>query len=266
MALTVTNSELRGYVGRFFGAGDTPGSFVGEQSDDVQRFVDEGKRRMYAPDCQDGEEMWQWSFLTPTVHFDLVSGQNKYELPADFALLRGPIHYSIGSEEIRCPIAVTAPERVQYKLQSSNTTGLPMIAAVRPLKQNEGNFLDAMRYELIVYPTPDQDYSIDLTYKINPLAPTGNTLLPIGDQAHVQTLIEACLAAAERFNGEVNGPHEQEFQRRLRASISHDRQVACPDALGPNLDASDRDYYWGNDWQRRGAYGSGIVTYNGVAP
>lgn len=241
MGLTITNNELRGYVGRFFGAGDTPSAFVGEQSDDVQRFVDEGKRAFY-----NNELAHQWSFLSATHTFHLVSGVSRYDLPADFAMLHGPLIYSAGNARLHPPIQITSAERVLNMINRTDSSGVPSMAAHRPKIHNEGNFLSGMLYELIVYPVPSENLDVDMRYKINPLAPTTSALLPIGDVFHVQTLIEACLAAVERFNGEFNGGHKDEFLRLLKASVSHDQQVSAPETLGINTDKSDGYEPWGS--------------------
>jgi hypothetical protein len=260
MALTITNEELEGYVGREFGYGDADGSFVGEQADDVARAIATGKRAFYH-----NSYAYDWSFLTPVRTFTLTENVSRFDLPADLAILHGPIHFAIGSEEVRRPITLTSPEHVQYQLQRTSTTGLPEISGYRPKSHDEGSALASISYELLVYPIPDDDYEVALRYTINPLAPTVDTLLPIGDQFHVQTLIEACLAAVERFNGE-SGIHEAKFQELLAGSIKHDQQVRAPEFLGQNRDTSDHHWDGDNDMLRRGAFGGSLTLYNGVAP
>lgn len=254
MSLTLTNTELKSRIGHMLGYGDVVSSFDSEQTDNVNRCFDEGKRNFYSPSVNGAA--YQWSFLSPTIPFDLSEGKWRFDLPTDFAMIRGPLTFSAGSNVIHRPIDVTSAERVQREQHTGDCTGTPTLAAVRPKQHNEGDFLDAMHYELIVWPTPEQDYTIDLCYRINPLAPTGGDLLPIGDVYHVQTLLEACLAAGERFDGTINGPHAIEFQSRLMASVSHDRMVACPETLGQNLDQSDRYEQWGS-WRDYNTY---VVT------
>jgi hypothetical protein len=245
-SLTITNTELKGYIGRFLGCGDAPGSFVGEQSDDVSRCLAEGKRNFYA-----NQNAHEWSFLTVTKTFALASGVSRYDLPADFSTLEGPIVYSANSSLLYRPITITSDVRVMQAInRSGDSTSVPYMAAVRSKNNNEGAILTGALYELLVYPTPADDYELDLRYKINPLAPTGDNVLPIGDQFHVQTLIEACLASAERFQGEMNGVHEIEFQKRLQASITYDQRKIAPHSLGPLVDHSDgHDYCPNGSWR-----------------
>jgi hypothetical protein len=246
MALTITNEELEGYVGRELGYGDADGSFVGEQADDVARAIATGKRNFYA-----NEAAHEWSFCTVTRTFALAADVSRYDLPADFSMLEGPIVYSANSSLLYRPLTITSDVTVMQAInRTSSSTGVPHMAAVRSKNNDEGAILTGSLWELLVFPIPSDSYNLDLRYKVNPLAPTGDTLLPIGDQFHVQTLIEACLAAAERFNGEMNGVHEVEFQKRLAASITYDQRKTAAHNLGPNVDTSDGpDFYREGSWR-----------------
>lgn len=245
MPLTRTNDQLRSEIGRVYGAGDVVGSFSTDQANDVERFLQYGKRRFYNPLDETGK-MYEWKFLTLTLPFTLVASQSTFALPPNFSYLHGPVTFAVGSQVLRNPIEVTSAERVLARQQGSDTSGTPQMAAYRAVAHNEGDFLTGMRYELLLWPTPDSAYTLDLRYRCNPLAPSDDDVLPIGDECHVQTLIEACLTEIEKFNGEPNGPHEQAFQERIRASISHDRLVSCPETLGRNRDRSDSLDPWGS--------------------
>ena len=117
-------------------------------------------------------------------------------------------------------------------------------------------------YEMLCFPTPDQDYAATLRYKINPLNMRGVGQLPIGDRAHTQTIISACLASAEDFDSRP-GVHTERFIEHLRASINHDLQVNCPRVLGRNLDRSDGVDWAQADWRALSSY---VVTIGGVNP
>jgi len=71
------------------------------------------------------------------------------------------------------------------------------------------------------------------------------------------------LAVAEQKLHDAAGLHSARFMECLAASVSHDRQVDCPDMLGVNRDFSDgpmidhEDHFWTN---------TGLTRYNGYPP
>lgn len=258
MALTITNDELRSLIGRELGYSRTVSAWSSTQASDVETCLKAGLRRFYDPEIIEGmREKHQWSFLTPTVHWDFTSGQHRYDLPDDFAMLNGPIHYEINSATIWPPVDITAIEHLERRLQQTSLTGRPYLAAYR-VKQTDD--VSETRYELLCYPIPAADYAATLRYKLNPLAPRATGQLPVGDQAHMQTIIEACLSAAEDFDNRV-GVHDVRYHQCLRSSISHDQQVRSPSKLGYNHDRSDCTFDQFGDLRDMDSY---VVAYGGV--
>lgn len=258
MPLTVTNDELREEIGRFLGwSGDVRLLAANPVwAPAVERILKEGMRMFYDPDVLPGEEKHQWSFLKPTLAIDMAEGVWHYDLPPDFAMFTGPLNYQPDANALYCPIEIVGAEQVQYRIQQASSSGRPTIAAYR-IKSDAGS---ETAYELIVHPAPNDSYRVMAPIKINPLAPSTALELPVGDQSHVQTLIEACLAAAEVFN-KSGAVHQDRFAARLRSSVSHDRQVNCPPYLGKNLDRSD-GYVDEMSWLR--LHGGNLVTLNGM--
>lgn len=260
MAFTVNTDDLRGIIGRELGYSRYASEISANVTwrDDVESVLKDGLRRFYDPDILPGEiAKHQWSFLMPTTRFSFTEGDHRYDLPANFAMFSGPIHYPVASDTIWPAIQITSVEKIQGRLQQTTVSGRPYLAASRVKAVDEASNTG---YELLVYPVPDQDYAVDFTYKINPVGPRPDESLPIGDQAHMQTIIEACLAAAEDFDGRA-GVHMARYAERLRSSISHDRQVRSPHTLGYNPDRSD--YYGGSTPDLR-SLDNYAVSYNGV--
>ena len=69
-----------------------------------------------------------------------------------------------------------------------------------------------------------------MRYKINPMAMSSNTALPMGGPQYAQTIIEACLSAIEISDGK-KGVHSQEFEQLLIASVRHDKNASTSDYL-----------------------------------
>jgi hypothetical protein len=114
------------------------------------------------------------------------------------------------------------------------------------------------RYEIVFYPVPDKAYTFAGRYRVNMAALSTSNIYPPGGQPHGETILESCLAAAERFLGGRNGVHAMMFDERLAASVSADRIASSPDFLGYNGDASD-----GYALDQYGHYSDHLVTYEG---
>jgi hypothetical protein len=264
MALTVTKNDLLRYIGRKLGKlteSRSASTLTGAALADCTDVLNDALRRFYEPDVLPEEigrgEKHQWSFLFPTVRFAFTSNEWKYLLPADFSMIHGPLVYARGEDTSYGKLEITAPEKIQDLQQRDNSAGVPRMAAVRTAMPMQGV---PGRQELIVYPTSSGNYSVDLTYKVNPYSLDADTELPLGGQAHVQTLIASCMAAAALFDEYEGDKYERRFIEHLRSSISHDRQLHAPESLGVNYDTSD-----GCEYPRMRCGGESIVTYNGTS-
>lgn len=261
MTLTLTNEDLKEHVARFLGYGDSEASWDVQQARDLTRIVAEAKRKFYNPDVLPGEDVKHtWSFLSPVLPFMFTSNIYEYDLPAGFAMLNGPIQYAPGADSLYPSLSNVGWEKVLWNLQQNESSGRPLICGLKVMGVDTNM---PTLWKLIVHPVPDADYQVMLPCKLDPLEMGGDDNLPIGDHSHVDTLLEGCLAAAERFNLEP-GVHTDEYYRRLQSSIYHDRQLIAPETLGACLDRSDNPEVYSDHWRR--TYSAGIVTYNGVTP
>lgn len=254
-SLGLTKRILSRKIGEFLKYGAHDGTWTAAQQAKVADVLRDGLRKFYDPVALPGQNLpHDWSFLAPVGQLQLQSGVYEYDLPADFAMLAGSLTYAPGTNVLYPPIAIRSEFDVRHELQYTDAASRPFMAAVR-VKPSDGG--TGTRYQLIVYPSPDGNYDVSFRYKINPLELESDVALPLGGQAHAQTLIEACLAAAELSVGGAPGPHEAEFTRRLVASVGHDLKVTCPDTFGYLGDGRGEclDLH-GNDYH--------VVTYNGA--
>lgn len=265
MALTVTKSTLLRYIGRKLGLltdSRLASTLSGAALIDATDVLDTALRSFYEPNVLPEEvgrsEKHQWSFLFSTQKFSLQSGVWRYLLPADFSMFNGPLTFTRGEDTCYPAIEMTAPEHI-YRMQQKNSSGGVPKWAARETAMNQQGL--GTRHELVVYPTPSADYVLDLSYKINPYSLDADAELPLGGQAHVQTIISACLAAAADFDEYEGDKYERRFIDHLRSSISHDRKLSAPQYLGINTDTSD-----GAEVNYMRPYGgSSIVTYEGTS-
>ncbi|MEM9354587.1 MAG: hypothetical protein AAGB04_00095 [Pseudomonadota bacterium] len=256
--LEVNRSQLMRLVGRVMGIGTNPDSWTHGNKVEVHEVVRAGLRRFYHPIAIPGDKVpHQWSFLEPVASLQLSAGDGIYDLPGDFAVLRGHITYVPEHSSLYPPITRISEQSLRLKQQRTQTTGRPQCFAIRT---KDTDATAGTRHELLVWPQPDQDYDVHYRYAINPDQLVDDAALPLGGQPHAQTLIAACMAAADEFQQENRG-HESRFQSHLISSVGFDRQQDAPDQMQYNHDRSDwNDQGDSLDWH---GFDENIVTYNG---
>lgn len=254
--LRINKSYLKRLIGRQLKFGPHPGAWNHKQASEVAIVLDRGLRQFYDPVIVNAAYTHEWSFMRPLYDLTTITDQFQYDLPEDFVMLYGPILFAPETTTLMEPLEEVPLYKVRQWLQQT-TSGRPRICGInsRPIPDIGG-----IRWELWLAPKPDQEYVLTLPYKANPLAMAEDTTLPYGGQEHHETLIEACLAAAEAFV-EKKGMHADRFITLLAASISRDQKSSSPEMLGYNRDPSDRPIF--NQYNRWHGMDQQTVTYNG---
>lgn len=258
MAWTELRARVAVYLGWSRGTDYGETAWDSRQEFELNGFVASGLRVFYSPPPLDGETIsWEWSFLKPVVTLTLEEGATTMPLPDDFGGFEGQITLAEdGTGWV--PIPLTSVGRV-YAAESGNatTTGRPLLACEEPLR---GTTLQAgQRFQLHVWPTADQAYSLQFQYKIIGSALSGAYPYAYGGAQHAETILESCLAIAENRYDDMGGIHTALFKERLAASVAVDRAHKAQ-TLGYNADRSD----WRGRRYRRGYWNSNPVTINGV--
>lgn len=263
--LSLAVTDIQAKVGAWAGWGR--GANFGETAWTVQQqaalddFTQSGLRRFYYPKPQEGSrESYCWTFLRPTTTLTFEAGASTVPLPDDFGGLEGPITLISSSGIIWGPVQIFNPGQVDEKYGVMPTTsGRPRMASVQ---WNKGTTQVAgQRAQLYLWPLADTLYNLRLQYYVLPDYLTGNAPYALGGMAHVETILESCLAVAEeRLDDfpEGTGPHGVAFQNRLLASISVDRRSKAQ-TLGYNGDNSD-----GRHWNRGDNHVQNPITFAGV--
>lgn len=222
-SLEIDVNYLRRVVGRFLGFGPQPGIWSRKQVEEVKLAIQSGLRRFYhpAPVVED-RPRHIWSFLTPTERTTIAASQTELPLPADFMDLASEVVSFVNSAN-RSAVRV-GQDTIRKMRDNSGRTEAPRYVAVRSRSRDE----DATSHELMLYPTPDQEYTIEYRYLMAPPVVTDEHPLPLGGALHAETIIESCLASAESIMGTANGPHEAKFRELLANSILMDVQLADP--------------------------------------
>ena len=252
-------SDLTGDVGHFlgYGRGEDNGDVAWDdrQQANVDRCVKGGLRKFYH--C--GHD---WSFLKPTATLTLASGSSLVTLPDDCGGIEGRIAVSIsGGSSVCVALSVGSVGQVyEQEARYPETTGQPQFCCVEATKgttQQKGQ-----NQRLHVWPEADQAYTLKFAYYVNPDYLSGSFPYAYGGPQHAETLLESCLAVAEKILDDKADVHAMEFKECLQSSIDIDRRLK-PQTLGYNGDRSD-DLHW-NGW-RQGLRHDQTILIAGVDP
>lgn len=263
--LGITKAYLKRLIGRLLGLGPHQALWNHNQASEVDLALQTGLRKFYAPCVLPGEKYsHEWSFLCPIGHVVTNDDVYRYDMPDGFVNIDGPLTFAPNSGVIFPPIELVPEYRIRQLLQRTTAAGRPTMGAVRmkPIDPAGGT-----NWELVVWPQPDDSYQLSFRYQVNPAAMENEACLPYGGQQHAQTIIEACLAAAEELGGMaagpvVNGPHAAKFLECLIASVSLDRRTGSPETVGYNRDRSDRGGDSDGAFHNWHDCDANLVTYN----
>lgn len=180
-----------------------------------------------------------------------VTADGDYRLPDNFNGIEGRLRFATGSNQVYT-IPVGSEQQIQQLRQATEQTGRPFQAAVWPLTCDGAT---GQRFALLLYPTPEQNYT--LWYRTNVLPERLSTAnpYPLGGAAMAEVFLESCLAVAEEKSGDPRTTHRERFARLLAAAIAADQRRG-PSTLGYNSNGADRDV----EIERV----SGIITYKGL--
>jgi hypothetical protein len=95
------------------------------------------------------------------------------------------------------------------------------------------------RKVLVLYPTPDQVYTLRVPMILRPVLLDEVNLYAIGGEVLSQVILEACLAAAEHNFEEREHVHERRFMELIGLAIREDQERSSPTALGPDAPSGE---------------------------
>lgn len=218
MSLSVTYSSLRSDIGRFLGYGRDPDDWSVDQIADVEECLKSGLRQFYwPPSLTEDSSTYQWTFLTPLSTISVTSGQSRYTLPDDCDGSIKELTFTDGDETRRIDVVRESDLR-QLPVRFPKS-GDPEYAAVRALRSDGSS---RQSFELLLYPTPGNDRTLEYRYGVIPGSLTESDPYPIGGSQHSETIRESCLAAAEAALDDSQGIHAQRFATLLVSAIRLD--------------------------------------------
>lgn len=219
MSLQITYDELRRELGRFLGYDRDPDEWDSTQTTDVADILKSGLRSFYWPNV--GDKRYVWSFLRKLATIDTAANTSSFLLAADFeGGLEGLTH---SNNSTRRWISRTNEFELRALLSHSYKTGVPEYGALRAVQPSGG---DRMRYEVLLYPVPDDTYTLSYRYATSPDELDDTNPYHLGGAVHSECVLEACLAAAEKvMQPETQPVHLPRFQECLQASIKIDSEM-----------------------------------------
>lgn len=257
-SLAAQFKDLQADVGFFLGYG-RGADFGFEEWDDEQqaaitRSVKGGLRNFYH--CG-----YDWSFLKPVATLTLTSGAQTVPLPDDFGGIEGRLTVTVAGSSGHVPIPLMGDVRPFYAA-TPDMVGRPQRACIDPQRGTDAT--RGQRFDLFVFPQADQDYTLQFAYYVNPNYLTGAFPYAYGGAQHAETLLESCLAVAEKILDDQATIHAMEFKERLAVSMHLDRRNK-PQHLGYNGDRSDLVEGGRSQWHGRQFIGdTNVVTFDGV--
>jgi hypothetical protein len=186
-----------------------------------------------------------------------ITAYGVYRLPDDFGGIYGHMTFATGTGAYE-RLTIRSEGQLRHLLQDSNSTARPKCAAIRPVASSASL---GQRFDLLVSPIPDSDYTLYYRYIILQDKLTQTNRYPLGGMAHAETVKAACLAAAEQSLKDVKGPKWELFMERLSQSVDYDQRANRAESLGYMSDNSDQLEGFRGPHGRR----SNIVTFNNVA-
>ncbi len=233
--LTYTLLDLKSEIGAYLGISRTIADWTVENAADVARILKTGQRQFYEPSYrpvpQAPLQVHVWSFLRARATITTANGTQTYALPDAFA---GFLDKRLSFTSTKTwELKLTSMDDVLEHIQDFGTTmptGItqPLLAAVESTSSTLGT--TGQRWQIVMWPTPTTILSATGQYRLNPDALATDTHYPLGGEAHSQTLLESCLAAAEEMQNDQLSIHRDRFQELLNASIQFDLRLHAQEA------------------------------------
>ena len=181
-----------------------------------------------------------------------ITADGAYRLPDDFGGLVGDLTYNETTPHT--PMVHVGEGHIRQLRQQEGLSGRPTMVAIRPVAFDPTL---GQRYNLLPYPSVDQEYSVLYRYNRIPNELSTTNTQPYGGAQHAETFRASCLAAVEQELSGERGVRWLYFMERLAMSIELDRQIGSPALLGRMFDpqSSDEPVAWPR---------STSFSYNGV--
>lgn len=226
--LTLTYVDLYTQVSNFLGL---TAATVAPTSTDLEvckRIVDRGVRQFLYPIDMKYGTPHRWSFVERYWSFSTSLGQWKYALPADFSELL--IDFVHEKNEWLPHLEKRSPQQISKMRSITDTNGWPNYYALSPLPYD---LEIGTTFELWLYPTPSQVYTLSTFYRVDPVKLSATTDLVIGGISAIEAILESCLGVAEhQEDNNITQHHQQKAEELIQKLIRFDSGKIDTDIIG----------------------------------
>ncbi len=228
--LGITRVDIFVVLGRYFEYGRNPAVWSEEELSRIEDITRSGENTFYNPPGH------SWSFLRPRLALSIVANTADYDLPDDFGgFLDQYLSFVQADNKFESVLQTSVPLILKYRQNENLIVSIQSMLFAVNVKVSSNTEIQGS--EVLLFPTPKQDGTLEGTYYSTPNAISDNAPFPLGGQPHSETLLAACMAAAELEKTKQQGPLAAKYQERLAASIQFDRRTG-PKHLGYNGDRS----------------------------
>lgn len=224
--LSITYTELKKEVAHYLGYTRSESLWDAQMLADVQQAILQGYRWfLYPPPISEKSSQHEWSFLRKSGSLALSASDYDYDLPDDFAGMASALRRAADKDQ---PEIARVHESTIHALRAQKThEDTPLYFAVAISAQPTASA--SQRYEALLYPTPDASETVTYRYIVAPPKLTDASPYPLGGAAHSETILAACLAAAEQLKMDEHAQKYQRFRELLAASVRVDRERVARD-------------------------------------
>lgn len=229
--LAADYNRLRGEIGQMLNIGRDPQAWDYAQSEQVDRYIENGLNMFYWPPMVPGDDgNHTWSFLKPSTTLNTVADQEDYDLGIGVASVIGTFTYS-SSDGYR-DIIITNENMIRsFRASNVVKTGIPTHAALR-WKSDDATAENNL--ELMLWPKPDAVYTLGYSYEARPSKLTSANLYTMAGPEHAMTIMYACKACVE---DNIDGQYYKMYIQRMAGSLKRDKDRSTPEHWGYNSDA-----------------------------
>ena len=216
--LTLSYEDLYTRVSSFMSLTTAGVNPTGTNLTTCKDIVDRGIRQfLYPLDARYGSPH-EWSFLKQLWSFKTASGQWKYSVPVDFSDLI--TDFTFDDDQALGSLSKVSGQQIEKMRSRVTTSGWPHYFALVPQRYD---IEIGTTYQLWLYPTPSQAYSLSTFYRPDPVKLAATTDLMIGGIMAIEAILESCLAVAEtQEEDNTSTHHQQEAARLIQTAIRFD--------------------------------------------
>lgn len=226
--MTLSYADLYTYVSNFLSLTTTGTAPTETNLTTCKAIVHRGIRQFLYPIDQKYGTPHEWSFLKQPWSFSTTSGQWKYAVPIDFSDLL--TDFTFDDDEALGTLKKRSGQQIEKMRTNVTTSGWPTYFALVPQRYDVEI---GTTYQLWLYPTPSQAYSLSTFYRPDPIKLSATTDLVIGGIPMIEAILETCLAVAETQEEDgTSTHHQQEATRLIQTAIRFDSGKTDTDTIG----------------------------------